>query len=100
MQKKAILRKKLSTLGVDGILITDLVNVRYLTGFTGTAGYLIITSKHALFVTDFRYKEQVSNEVKGFKIRIEHSERSGEIKKITDAYGIKTLGFEDHNVPY
>ena len=100
MQKKAILRKKLSDFGVDGILITDLVNVRYLTGFTGTAGYLIITSKHALFVTDFRYKEQAADEVKGCKIRIEHSERSGEIKEITDTYGIRRLGFEDHNVSY
>ncbi|HDH34376.1 MAG TPA: aminopeptidase P family protein [Nitrospirae bacterium] len=100
MQKKAILRKKLSTLGVDGILITDLFNVRYLTGFTGTSGYIIITSKHALFVTDFRYKEQALDEVKGFKIMIEYNERSREIKEITDKYGIRTLGFEDHNVPY
>ena len=100
MQKKAILRKKLSAFKVDGILITDLVNVRYLTGFTGTSGYLIITSKHALFVTDFRYKEQAADEVSGFKVRIERSDRSGEIKEIADTYGIRTLGFEDHNVPY
>ena len=100
MQKKAILRKQLSKSGVDGILVTDLFNVRYMTGFTGTSGYLIITSKHALFVTDFRYKEQASNEVKGFKIRIEHNERSGEIKEFTDKLGIRKLGFEDHNVPY
>ncbi len=100
MQIKAILRKKLSDFKVDGILITDLVNVRYLTGFTGTSGYLIITQKHALFVTDFRYKEQARDEVKGFRIRIERSERSGEIKEITDTYRIRTLGFEDHNVPY
>ena len=100
MQKKAILRKKLSALGVDGILITDLVNVRYLTGFTGTSGYLVLTRKHALFVTDFRYKEQARDEVKGFRIRVERSERSGEIKEITDTYKIRTLGFEDHNVPY
>ena len=83
MQKKAILRKKLSAFKVDGILITDLVNVRYLTGFTGTSGYLIITSKHAMFVTDFRYKEQAADEVKGYRVRIERSERSGEIKEIT-----------------
>ena len=100
MQKKAILRKKLSTFGVDAILVTDLVNVRYLSGFTGTSGYLIITQKHALFVTDFRYKEQAHDEVKGFKIRIERSERSGEIKDISDTYRIRTLGFEDHNVAY
>jgi Xaa-Pro aminopeptidase len=100
MQKKAILRNNLSTLGVDGILITNLVNVRYLTGFTGSSGYLVLTRKHALFVTDFRYKEQSSAEVKGFKIKIERSERSGEIKKITESHGIQTLGFEDNGVSY
>jgi Xaa-Pro aminopeptidase len=100
MQKKAILRKKLSAFKVDGILITDLINVRYLTGFTGTSGYLVITRKHALFVTDFRYKEQARDEVKGFRIRVERSERSGEIKEIIDTYRIRTLGFEDHNITY
>jgi len=80
MHKKAILRRNLSALGIDGLLITDLVNVRYLTGFTGSSGYLLITGKNALFVTDFRYMEQAHEEVKGFRIRIERSERSGEIR--------------------
>jgi Xaa-Pro aminopeptidase len=100
MQTKALLRKKLSKAGVDGILITDLLNVRYLTGFTGSSGYSIITERDALFVTDFRYEEQAKTEVKGFKVLIENSERTGEIKKYCDRYKIRTLGFEDHNVNY
>ncbi len=99
MQKRrALLRKKLSGYRVDGILITDLVNVRYLSGFTGSSGFIIITGKHALFVTDFRYREQARSEVKGYITKIENTERSKEIKDICDQYQIKTLGFEDHNV--
>ncbi len=80
------------------MLITDLLNVRYLTGFTGSSGYCIITAGDALFITDFRYEEQAKTEVRGCKIIIEHSERTGEIKKYCDQYKIQTLGFEDHNV--
>lgn len=100
MQKKALLRRLLHRHKVDGILITDLTNVRYLAGFTGSSGFAVITHKHAVFVTDFRYQEQVRHEVKGWNIKIEHTERSKEIKNICDIYNIKKLGFEDHNVSY
>ncbi|HDH05132.1 MAG TPA: aminopeptidase P family protein [Nitrospirae bacterium] len=100
MQKKALLRKQFQKLKVDAVLITDPVNVRYLTGFTGSSGFVIISEKHAIFVTDFRYQEQAEQEVKGFKIKIEHTERTGEIKNICDVYGIRKPGFEDHHVTY
>ena len=100
MQKKARLRKQFKKTGIDGILITDIVNVRYLTGFTGSSGFLVITKKHAIFTTDFRYKEQAEHEIKGYRVRIEDSERSGEIKDICDVCGIKKLGFEDHGMTY
>ncbi len=100
MHKKALLRKQLNTQKVDAILITDLINVRYLTGFTGSSGYAVITKKHAVFVTDFRYEEQSVHEVRGFSIKIEHTKRSREIRNICDVYGIKTLGFEEHDLTY
>ena len=100
MQKKARLRKQFKKPGIDGILITDIVNVRYLTGFTGSSGFLVLTKKHAIFATDFRYKEQAEHEIKGYRVRIENSERSGEIKDICDACGIKKLGFEDQGMTY
>ena len=100
MQRKALLRKNLAKSGINGILITDLNNVRYLSGFTGSSGFIIVTKRHALLISDFRYEEQIKSEVKGCTVIIEHSERAGEIKEICKKYGIKTLGFEDHNVTY
>ncbi len=100
MRKKAELRKLLSKAGVDAILVTDPVNVRYLSGFTGTSGFLIISQKHTVLCTDFRYKEQVKHEVSGFSVVIEDSERTGEIRDICKERGIKKLGFEAHNVTY
>lgn len=100
MQKKAVLRKRLSSLGVNGILITNLANLRYLTGFSGSSGFSIITKRQAIFVTDFRYQEQARCEVRGFKIRTETGDRTMEIKRLVDEYKIKRLGFEDESISY
>ena len=48
---------------LDSLLVTDLLNVRYLTGFTGTNGAAIVTPEERLFFTDFRYVEQARAQV-------------------------------------
>jgi Xaa-Pro aminopeptidase len=52
---------------LDSLLVTDLVNVRYLTGFTGTNGAGIVTPEERLFFTDFRYVEQASQQVREYE---------------------------------
>ncbi len=100
MQKSAILKKRLPELGVDGILITDMHNVRYLSGFTGSSGFLMITKSKSIFVTDFRYKEQAKGEVRGFNIKIQTVEKTEFIRKLVKTYKVRKLGFEDHNITY
>jgi Xaa-Pro aminopeptidase len=100
MQKKAVLKKRLPSQGVDGILITDLNNVRYLTGFTGSSGFALITKNNAVFVSDFRYKEQAKMEVRGFRFKIENAAREEIIYSLVRKFRIKRLGFEDHHVSY
>ena len=46
--------------GLDLILVTDLVNVRYLTGYTGSNGLALVGPQTRTFVTDFRYVEQAA----------------------------------------
>ena len=53
----------LRTRDLDSLLVTDLLNVRYLTGFTGTNGACIVTPDERLFFTDFRYVEQARAQV-------------------------------------
>ncbi len=48
---------------LDSLLVTDLLNVRYLTGFTGTNGACVVTRDERLFFTDFRYVEQARTQV-------------------------------------
>ena len=52
------LRERLAREEIDALLVTKLANVRYLTGFTGSAAMLLVAQDHALFVTDGRYLEQ------------------------------------------
>ena len=50
---------------VDVLLVTDLLNVRYLTGFTGSSGLVLVGADTRAFVTDFRYVERAADEVEG-----------------------------------
>jgi Xaa-Pro aminopeptidase len=52
---------------LDALLVTNLVNVRYLSGFTGTNGLCVISPDERLFITDFRYVERAAGEVPDFE---------------------------------
>jgi Xaa-Pro aminopeptidase len=52
---------------LDCLLVTNLVNVRYLTGFTGTNGACLVSREERLFLTDFRYVERAKAEVSEFE---------------------------------
>src|SRR3954469_19569994 len=52
---------------LDSLLVSNLVNVRYLTGFTGTNGACVITPDERLFLTDFRYVSQAEEQVHDFE---------------------------------
>ena len=54
---------------LDALLVTDLVNVRYLTGFTGIERRVRRRAATRAFVTDFRYVEQAGEQVPGFELR-------------------------------
>src|SRR5690625_972740 len=100
VQQLQHIRKQLKELQLDGLIITNPINRRYITGFTGTAGVVIITENDALFVTDFRYVEQAKNEAQNYTI-IEHKtplpdELADQIEKLH----IKKLGFEQEHVTF
>jgi Xaa-Pro aminopeptidase len=63
--RAARLAEKLPEIGADLLVVTSLVNVRYLTGFTGSNALAVIGPGRCAFVTDFRYTEQSAAEVDG-----------------------------------
>jgi Xaa-Pro aminopeptidase len=59
---------------LDFLLVTTPTNIRYLCGYTGSNGILLVSRDKSIFLTDFRYKEQVKKEVKGAEIKIAQRE--------------------------
>ncbi len=64
------LREHLATTRFDALLISHLPNIRYLCGFTGSAGLLIVEESQSVFFTDVRYDTQAHEEVKAAKVVI------------------------------
>jgi len=80
--------------GLDRLLVTDLTNVRYLTGFTGTNGAVICGPGVRLFLTDFRYTERAAAEVSEWEIVTVAGDW---LAGIAERLGGK-VGFEDDHV--
>ena len=65
------LRQRLNDLEADGMLVTNLTSVRYLSGFTGSAGVLLFLPDSRHFISDGRYQEQARRQVPDFQIHID-----------------------------
>ncbi len=94
MNRLQLIKDALDQRGADGFLVTDLKNIRYLSGFSGSSACLLITKRENLFFTDFRYEEQSEKETEGFEILIEKEERPRLIIATAKSMGLRTLGFE------
>ena len=62
------LRDRLRELEFESILISSADNRRYLSGFAGSAGYLLISAEDAVLATDFRYVEQAGEQAPDFRV--------------------------------
>ena len=84
--------------GADAFLVTTLQNVFYLTGFTGSSGFVLVTANKAFFMTDSRYQTQSADEVQGYEIVIQKGRWTDEIAKLVLDAGGGKLGFESRNL--
>jgi Xaa-Pro aminopeptidase len=83
---------------LDGLVVTFLANIRYLCGFTGSSGVLVVTPEVCLFFTDGRYTSQARDEVKGAKIKISRKPAlTAAAEWLESSRNLKKLGVEsDH----
>jgi len=87
------IRAGLPDLRVDAILFLDMKNIRYLTGFTGSDGALLIGQDKKTLLVDGRYTHQARGEVGDVAV-IEYREKADGIESVLMDSGIKTVGFE------
>lgn len=86
-------------LKVDAIYISNLANVRYLCGFTGSNGALLVSPHAAWFLTDGRYRTQAAEEVVGPEVEIYGlpDQLGAALRRIAAELGVTRVGFEaDH----
>jgi Xaa-Pro aminopeptidase len=94
-QRLSNLRNSLSHHDCDALVVSDLTNVRYCTGYTGTSGMIVVTPKHAWFITDFRYKAQAAQQVPDdYKIEIAPKGLWREAAKKLKKAKAQRVGFE------
>ncbi len=95
-RRLAALAEGLTAAHVDGLLVTSVANIRYLTGFSGSSGLLFVTQRDVLFITDFRYQTQARDEVGDLaRVIIEpQSLWAGLWRQLADIAGVTVAGFE------
>jgi Xaa-Pro aminopeptidase len=98
------LRARIAAAGVDALLVTRLPNVRYLTGFTGSAGTLLVGPDGLLVVTDGRYETQVGEQLAaaGVDARVEIGRTQAEqLDRLEEAVApVARLGLEAHGITW
>jgi Xaa-Pro aminopeptidase len=94
------LRERLD--GCEALLVTRLANIRYLTGFTGSAARLLVLPDELVFVTDGRYRDQAADQLAaaGVEATIEVSNTEQQAVLQRAATGISTLGLEAGDVTW
>ncbi|MGZ7443878.1 M24 family metallopeptidase [Paenibacillus sp. TH7-28] len=94
------LREAMKLQNIEAVLITGEVNRRYLTGFTGSSGYVLVTLDKAWLLTDFRYLTQAAEQAPGFEIVDHGASVTGTIKSLLDQENLERLGFEEEHVVF
>ena len=98
------LRKMMNEASWDGLVVTNLTNIRYLTGFTGSAGILLVTAEELVFVSDGRYRDQAAAEIRstGIECRIEivAADPDGCIAEAAKLAGVTSVGLEAQTVTW
>ena len=94
------LRKAMRREGLSAFAVTNRKNVRYLTGFTGSAGACLISAGSAVFITDFRYRSQAAKQVPPDFRRAEHASPVQGIAKELKRTRAKALAFEEAHLTH
>ncbi|MGD0083862.1 MAG: Xaa-Pro peptidase family protein [Acidimicrobiales bacterium] len=96
-------RARLADAGCDALVVTNLINIRYLTGFSGSAGTLLVTSDEALLVTDGRYRDQSAEQLRaaGVEADIEIGRSAEQLQAIDRATKrVDRLGLEADDISW
>jgi Xaa-Pro aminopeptidase len=98
------LRTRFDDAGCEAVLVTNLTNIRYLTGFTGSSAMLLVTPDDLVFVTDGRYRDQATRQLaeSGVPAEVEIGRTGDEQRELLagPVAGVSRLGLEAEAVTW
>ena len=103
LKTKNRIKRLVESLGgtdIDGIFISQPENRRYLSGFEGSDGFLVITAQDSLLATDSRYTIQAQSQAPDFKLFTIGGEMSRWFPELITGLGIERLGFEAEHLTF
>jgi Xaa-Pro aminopeptidase len=86
--------ERLGGLGVEAMLLSTPANVRYLSGFTGSHGRLLVAGGESVLLTDGRYAEQATREAPGLELIVSQTGLAAPALERARRLGVSRLGFE------
>jgi len=97
--RRTRVRENLAELDVDALVVTALLNIRYLTGFTGSNGILLLTPSREILFTDPRYTVQSKRET-SCRVRTVKGPTLAAVAKAINRLRLRKTGFEYHTIPF
>jgi len=85
---------------IDGILVSQPENRYYLSGFDGSAGFLLVTAKDTILATDFRYIEQASKQAPDYEVFRITNDVAAWFPELVTGANLRRLGFEAGHVTF
>jgi Xaa-Pro aminopeptidase len=101
-ERRAAVRERTAAADLNALIVLDLSDIRYLSGFTGSAGVLVVLAdQSAVFFTDFRYQTQVAAELDpAIDVRIENEGLLKSSCEFLTGLGVSRVGFEREQLTY
>lgn len=96
-------KSRIQELEIEALLIVHIPNIRYLTGYTGDEGTLLLSNDEVFLIVDSRYTEQAITECKGIKVVEPKQAKEGLIETLNEIINskcIERVGFEKRYMPY
>lgn len=93
LARKSLISRILSACKIDGLIFFDMLNIRYLSGFTGSDGVLMISENRTVLLVDGRYVTQAKSEAVDVEI-IEYKDKIKAIVEVVQESSLKYIGFE------
>jgi len=99
-QRLRKLKTRIKSLGVSALLVTNIKNVGYLTGFTGSAGYLFVTAKTETLLSDSRYSSQLQDQCPGLEVDIRDASSTilDSVERVARQSKFKLVAYESESL--